>query len=68
MATVLFEKWMVLLRTVRNIYVQVKQRNFDHAVGYGFTRFNSKNAGNCEHELQSVWITAHRWFDLYSLY
>jgi hypothetical protein len=65
MGFVLFVKWKVLLRTVYNVYAQVKQRDFDHAVGYGFTMFKNKRAENYELELQSVWITAHRWFDSY---
>jgi hypothetical protein len=68
MGTVLFEKWKVLLRTVYNVYVKVKLREFDHAVGYGLTRFKSKNVENCKFELQSVWITAHRWFDFFVHY
>jgi hypothetical protein len=64
MGSVLFGKCKILLRVVYNVYVQVKQRENNHALGYGCTRLKSRYiheyADNYDFELQSVWITAHR--------
>lgn len=64
MGSVLFGKCKILLGIVYNVYVQVKQRDINCALGYGCTRLKSRNmhkyAENYDLELQSVWITAHR--------
>jgi hypothetical protein len=64
MGFVFFGKWKILLRVVYNVYVQVKQREINHTLGYGCTRLKSRHihkyADNYDLELQSVWITAHR--------
>jgi hypothetical protein len=64
MGLAVFGKYKILLRSVCSVYVQRKHRDLNHAIGYGWTNFRSRNiykyAEDYELELQSVWITVHR--------